>query len=58
MAVNHAFEAAADNARRFWQQLKQQYQEEGQCAPAGSRCPYARTSFAALHWQRGHKGEG
>ncbi len=40
---------------RMWQGIKERCFDEGATAPAGAPCPYKRSSFGWLHWQRGNK---
>ena len=54
MAIDWKNEAAAAQCLRFWAGRRDHYQQEGAAAPAGAACPYPPTSFAALHWRRGH----
>ncbi len=53
MAINWKYETAADQARRFWQSIKERCYQEGLMALPDTRCPYPGTSFAGQHWRRG-----
>lgn len=51
--LNWKYEAGAAAALRFWQAAAERYCLAGAEAPAGAKCPYPSTSFAAIHWRRG-----
>ena len=54
MAIDWQYEAAAGRAKRQQQEAADRYFQQGASAAEDAWCPYPPTSYAAIHWRRGH----
>ena len=51
--MDHKYEGVVGTCRRFWRDLAEKAYSKGLHALPDERNPYPRTSFGAIHWQRG-----